>query len=70
VAAVISNRADAGGLAFAAAHGIATAVIDYRAFPDREVFDAAGRGGRRPRARPATAGRLHAHPDAGVRAAL
>lgn len=41
VAAVISNRADAAGLAFAAAHGIATAVVDYRAFPDRDTFDAA-----------------------------
>ena len=41
VAAVISNRADAAGLAFAAARGIATAVVDHRAFPDRESFDAA-----------------------------
>ena len=41
VAAVISNRADAPGLAFAAAHGIATAVVNHRAFPDRDSFDAA-----------------------------
>jgi phosphoribosylglycinamide formyltransferase-1 len=41
VAAVISNRADAAGLAFAAARGIATAVVDHRAFDDREAFDAA-----------------------------
>ncbi len=41
VAAVISNRADAAGLAFAAARGIATAVVDHRAFADRETFDAA-----------------------------
>lgn len=41
IAAVISNRADAAGLAFAAAAGIPTAVIDHRAYPDRESFDAA-----------------------------
>jgi phosphoribosylglycinamide formyltransferase 1 len=41
VAAVISNRADAAGLGFAAAHGIATAVVDHRAFASREAFDAA-----------------------------
>lgn len=41
VAAVLSNRADAAGLAFAAARGIATGVVDHRAFPDRETFDAA-----------------------------
>ena len=40
VAAVISNRPDAGGLAFAAAHGIATAVVDHKAFASREDFDA------------------------------
>jgi len=41
VAAVIANRPDAAGLAFAASHGIATAVVDHRQFPDRERFDAA-----------------------------
>lgn len=41
VAAVIANRPDAAGLAFAASHGIATAVVDHRQFPDRESFDAA-----------------------------
>jgi len=41
VAAVVSNRADAAGLAFAAARGIATAVVDHRAFASREDFDAA-----------------------------
>src|SRR5262245_41099697 len=40
VAAVIANRADAGGLAWAAARGIATAVVDHKAFPSREAFDA------------------------------
>jgi len=40
IAAVVSNRADAKGLAFAAAHGIATAVVDHRAFASREAFDA------------------------------
>ncbi len=41
VAAVISNKADAGGLAFAAAQGIATAVLDHRAYASREDFDGA-----------------------------
>ncbi|MDR1854284.1 MAG: phosphoribosylglycinamide formyltransferase [Azoarcus sp.] len=41
VAAVISNRADAAGLAFAAAHGIATVVVDHTAYPSRAAFDAA-----------------------------
>lgn len=39
VAAVISNRADAGGLAFAHEHGIATQVLDHKAFASREAFD-------------------------------
>jgi phosphoribosylglycinamide formyltransferase-1 len=39
VAAVISNRPDAGGLNFAAAHGIATAVVDHKAYATREAFD-------------------------------
>ncbi|MFM0645772.1 phosphoribosylglycinamide formyltransferase [Paraburkholderia bryophila] len=41
VAAVIANRPDAAGLAFAASHGIATAVVDHRQYPDRDRFDAA-----------------------------
>ena len=40
VAAVVANRADAAGLAWAAARGIATAVVDHKAFPSREAFDA------------------------------
>ncbi len=40
VAAVISNRADAGGLAFAREQGIDTAVVDHKAFGSREAFDA------------------------------
>lgn len=40
VAAVISNRPDAAGLAFAQARGIPTAVVDHTAFPDRDRFDA------------------------------
>jgi len=44
IAAVISNRPDAAGLAFAAAHGIATAVVDHKAFgpgeAGRAAFDA------------------------------
>lgn len=41
VAAVIANRPDAGGLAWAAARGIATAVVDHKAFATREAFDEA-----------------------------
>ncbi|MBG7622514.1 phosphoribosylglycinamide formyltransferase [Herbaspirillum sp. AP02] len=41
IAAVISNRADASGLEFAAQHGIATAVIANRDYPTRDLFDAA-----------------------------
>src|SRR3984957_8147421 len=41
VAAVIASRPDAAGREFAASHGIATAVVDHRQFPDRETFDAA-----------------------------
>jgi phosphoribosylglycinamide formyltransferase 1 len=40
-AAVISNRPDATGLAWAAARGVATAVVDHKAYPDRQQFDAA-----------------------------
>jgi len=39
VAAVISNRADAGGLAFARDHQIATSVVDHKRFATREAFD-------------------------------
>jgi phosphoribosylglycinamide formyltransferase-1 len=45
VSAVISNKADAEGLSFAKQYGIATAVVDHKAFADepqpREAFDAA-----------------------------
>jgi len=47
---VVSNRADAAGLALARDAGIATAVVDHRAYATREAFDdalgrALGRGG-------------------------
>lgn len=41
IAAVISNRADAEGLAFAAEHGIPTDVVVSKAYPTRDAFDAA-----------------------------
>lgn len=41
VSAVISNRADAGGLRVAAERGVATCVVEHGAFPTREAFDAA-----------------------------
>ena len=40
-AAVISNRPEAAGLAFAAERGVATAVVDHKAYADRDAFDAA-----------------------------
>jgi phosphoribosylglycinamide formyltransferase-1 len=41
VAAVISNRPDAAGLAFAREHGIPSEVVDHREYPAREAFDGA-----------------------------
>ena len=41
VAAVLSNREAAGGLAFARQCGIATAVVDHKAHTSREAFDSA-----------------------------
>lgn len=40
IAAVVSNRADAKGLAFAREHGIAAEVLEHQAFASREAFDA------------------------------
>jgi phosphoribosylglycinamide formyltransferase-1 len=40
-AAVVSNRPDAKGLAIAAGFGVATAVVDHRAYSERRDFDAA-----------------------------
>jgi len=39
VAAVISNRPDAAGLAFAAENGIPASVVDHRDFTTRDAFD-------------------------------
>ena len=41
IAAVVSNRPDAPGLVVAKAQGVATEVVDHRAFASREQFDAA-----------------------------
>lgn len=41
VVAVVSNRPEAAGLAFAQSHGIATAVVDHKTFASRDEFDAA-----------------------------
>jgi len=41
VSAVISNRADAAGLQYAQAKGVATAVVEHRAFAERAAFEAA-----------------------------
>ena len=41
IAAVISNKPDATGLLVAAEAGISTAVVDHRAYADRDAFDAA-----------------------------
>lgn len=41
IAAVVSNKAEAGGLALARSHGIDTAVVPHKDFASREVFDEA-----------------------------
>jgi phosphoribosylglycinamide formyltransferase-1 len=41
IAAVISNRADADGLAVAKAHGVPALVVEHRKHADRESFDSA-----------------------------
>lgn len=41
VGAVISNRADAKGLAIASARGVATRVVEHKSFATREAFDQA-----------------------------
>lgn len=41
IAAVVGNRADAEGLKIAQAHGVPTAVVAHRDYPDRASFDAA-----------------------------
>lgn len=41
IAAVVSNKAEAGGLATAKAHGIPTGVVPHKDFASREAFDAA-----------------------------
>lgn len=41
VAAVISNRPDAKGLAFAQEHGVPTQALDHKAYADRVAFDQA-----------------------------
>ncbi len=41
VVAVIANRPDAAGLAFAAEHGIVTVVVDHKAYATRDAFDTA-----------------------------
>ncbi len=39
--AVVSNKAQAGGLAWAAQQGIATALVDHKSYASREAFDEA-----------------------------
>ena len=41
IAAVVSNRADAGGLTFAAEQGIPTVVLSHKDFASREAYDVA-----------------------------
>jgi folate-dependent phosphoribosylglycinamide formyltransferase PurN len=62
IAAVISNRADAAGLAWAAGQGLATAVLSHRTSPAAKPSTPSSRSGRRAPARPGAAGGLHAHP--------
>ncbi len=38
---ILSNRPDAKGLEFAAAHGIATSLVDHKTFTSREDFETA-----------------------------
>jgi phosphoribosylglycinamide formyltransferase-1 len=40
IVAIVSNRADAAGLAFARQQGIASAVVDHQQFATRDAFDA------------------------------
>lgn len=40
IAAVVSNRPDSAGLAWAAGQGLVTAVVDHKAHADRHTFDA------------------------------
>lgn len=41
IALVVSNRPEAAGLDRAAAAGVPTAIVDHKAFPDRESFERA-----------------------------
>lgn len=41
IVTVLSNRADAGGIAVARAAGIATQILPHKNYPDRAAFDAA-----------------------------
>ena len=41
VAAIVSNRPEAAGLAWARAQGLSATVIDHKAYASREAFDAA-----------------------------
>ena len=41
VALVLSNRPDAGGIALAGEAGVATIIVDHKAYPDRESFERA-----------------------------
>jgi phosphoribosylglycinamide formyltransferase 1 len=41
IAAVISNKPDAGGLEFAGSRGVPTQVVDHKQYPSRDAFDQA-----------------------------